>query len=575
MAIDWIIKGSTITNSDGTIAQGNDQRAPVYHLIQGDYYQRQIYYGSTLVWTERIGDYQTGTLPTGVASLTCTRTSKDPAIAAGTITDGDYLYHNDTLKFTATAKPYWNVSITNPTITVTQSASDKVSSVAISREHTITGVTKSGVEATGQMYTAKGGSNGMIEFNEVGDSIAFNYYDGTGTTQTYSYTYSSSTAAPQLLFSKSCWRGGTATFTSTPKSSYYSGITRTISIGAQAQGSTYYLPADVFTRKMRNIYFYYANADYTVTYTNASGTSVSTTLSPASGDYSQISAFCGATVTWSAAKKFGYTVSPSSGTVAVSTSTSAVSVQPTYGTATKSWYSYPEGVPGSFSWTSSEWGSTSQSNTKTLKNYGYLGVRLTQHVRISGTFKANSTQVSFSNVVLTKGGNTLVATVNYGSSLSKRTYNLYVTWTTDSHAHYNRINAYVTCTSTRKSKVALVVNISTVQVYCYPSSEVLEAPASVSIRTNDIYVKNNNPVTVYPVFKGTFVFGSGDELSSSSYTMGYGDEYTISANNTGYLGAMEIVGASEDESVNTLSEAYIGFICDDALNVSGYGPMEF
>ena len=126
-----------------------------------------------------------------MASLTCTRTSQDPAISTGTITNNTYLYNKDSLAFTATASSYWTVSIKYPTVTLASVGPDS----QLVREHTVNGVTRSGVSATAQMFTLKASSFGTNK----NDTFTMTYYDSTGTQQTFTETYfPTQTTAPVI-----------------------------------------------------------------------------------------------------------------------------------------------------------------------------------------------------------------------------------------------------------------------------------------------------------------------------------------------------------------------------------------
>lgn len=94
------------------------------------------------VWTKPFS-YTQGTLPTGVASLICTRSSThEPTASTGTINDGDEIYYGDQL--------YWSVTAAQGyTATVTHGSSNKI---VVSSN--INGVTSSGVTATRITWTA-------------------------------------------------------------------------------------------------------------------------------------------------------------------------------------------------------------------------------------------------------------------------------------------------------------------------------------------------------------------------------------------------------------------------------------
>ena len=68
--------------------------------------------GST-VWCKPF-TYSQGTLPTGVASLTCTRYStEEPTASTGTVSSGSPIYYGDVIYWTATASTGYNVSVSH------------------------------------------------------------------------------------------------------------------------------------------------------------------------------------------------------------------------------------------------------------------------------------------------------------------------------------------------------------------------------------------------------------------------------------------------------------------------------
>lgn len=100
---------------------------------------KKVILDSDIVWCKPF-IYTTGTLPTGVASLTCTRYSNDePSASTGTIANGGTIYYGDTLYWSATAATGYN----NPTVTYDGSTAEKRYTVA----GNINGVTASGVQA--------------------------------------------------------------------------------------------------------------------------------------------------------------------------------------------------------------------------------------------------------------------------------------------------------------------------------------------------------------------------------------------------------------------------------------------
>lgn len=560
MAIDWITK-----SYDPSTGQTILVRNVVNHLVQDGTYRCSLAYGETFAWAELYGTYTTGTLPTGVASLTCSRTSRDPAISAGTLGDGEYLYRYDTLTYTATTSGYFDISIANPTVTLTPSLTDmnQLYTPLVSprtREKTLDGVTSSGVSATAQMYTLTSSSFG----HNAGDTFTMTYYDNTGAQQTYTETYTSGqTTVPVIAsFGVKCWRGGKVTWDCNPGSSYWTGYSGTVAIAAQSKDTT--LNVTSMARKTRSIRFYKVTgiSSYSVTYTNSSGKRTTTTVTPTS-TYSTITAFIGATVTWTATAVSGYTVSPSSGTISTSTSTTAVTVKPTAAIVSKGWYDYPVQTTGSASWSASSttsWPSTTTSSTQSpLSSWDYLGVHTRS--RISGTITVSgSYKTTFTNVEINNSSFTSVATVSVDFGVAADTFTLYVKGN-------SALNMYVTNTASILVRPAVAVSITSIQVYTYPASVTLSAPVNNGYDSDTycINVGNDNAVAVSCVYNGNATWGSSDELDTGGSWEYRGP--TISANSSYDVGSSDVIGTSEDESVAEMN-VEIAFVADDYLNMS-------
>lgn len=219
MAIEW----KYLDTSSQTVVWRTER---VYHLKQDGHDVIETTYGYNadgtprIVWEEYIGNYVTGTLPTGVASLTCRRVSKDPAISSGTITNNAYLYNNDTLTFTATASSYWTASVKTPTTTVTSIPPDS----PLKREHTTKGVTTSGVTATRRMRK-------ITVINNQAGTIKYTYTNASGTRTTDSVSVRTTTAGVSFM----AWSGATVTYTVTPPTGYaVNPVSGTIPIGTSA-----------------------------------------------------------------------------------------------------------------------------------------------------------------------------------------------------------------------------------------------------------------------------------------------------------------------------------------------------
>lgn len=547
MAIDWITK-----SYDPSTGQTLLVKNPVNHLIQDGSYAKSLNYGSTLVWEELIGTYQAGTLPTGISSFSCSRVSKDPAISSGTLSNGEQLYNDDTLAFSTVATTYWNASMTHSSITV--SGADPTDTT---RERVVYGTTEAGLSATGQMYTLKASS-----FDITGDKITISYYDKDGNAQTYTETKTASAASYIVNFGIQCWRGGVVSWSTTSGSGYWSGKSGTITVGYQAEGSTRTISAK--SRKTRAIRFYKVTgiSSYSVTYTNSSGTRTTTTVTPTS-TYSTITAFIGATVTWTATAASGYTVSPSSGTISTSTSTTAITVKPTAAIVSKGWYDYPVQTTGSASWSASSttsWPSTTTSSTQEpLSSFDYLGVHTKS--RISGTITVlGSYKTTFTNVEINNSSFTSVATVSVDFGVAADTFTLYVKGN-------SALNMYVTNTASILVRPAVAVSITSIQVYTYPASVTLSAPVNNGYDSDTycINVGNDNAVAVSCVYNGNATWGSSDELDTGGSWEYKGP--TISANSSYDVGSSDVIGTDEDESVAEMN-VEIAFVADDYLNMS-------
>lgn len=274
----------------------------VRHICKDGTYARELKYGGSVVWEETYGTYQPGTLPTGVASLTCTRTStSEPTSYTGTLASGATLYNNDKLSFAATANAYWTVSMTYPSLTVTSNAS--------SAESTFYGASKTGVSATRQVRKVT-----ILVFTGV--------------------------------------------------------------------------------------------ASITVTYTSSSGATTSKTVTVVGG--TDVYAYCGGTISWTATAASGYTVSPSSGTIAAGTA--AVTISPT-ATSSMSWMEVCSDYLGSGLTSSiSTWTRSGTSGTGECTTWGLGGMSKYEKVMVSGTYAVTGSisgvtdSGSFSNVVLNSDG---------------------------------------------------------------------------------------------------------------------------------------------------------------------------
>ena len=94
----------------------------------------------TVMWAEYYGTYTTGTLPTGVLSLPCMRTSHiEPTATNKSLSDGDALYYGDTLTWTVNASEGYSAGLNQSSYTI---------STQTTSEPGINGVSTTGAYAT-------------------------------------------------------------------------------------------------------------------------------------------------------------------------------------------------------------------------------------------------------------------------------------------------------------------------------------------------------------------------------------------------------------------------------------------
>lgn len=453
MAINWRVRGSS----------GGDEQQVVWedhlvsHINKDGHYVHELKFGNTIVWEEYCGTYSRGTLPAGVASLSCTRTTKEPSIASGTIsTDNTEVFNGDVLTFSATASAYWTASLHTTSYTIESNPDE------LSRESTFYGVTLSGVSASRTM--------------------------------------------------------------------------RTITITKNANISS-----------------------ITVTYTNSSGTRTTATRT-SSGT---ISAWEGATVTWTATAATGYTASQSSGSFAIGSG--AQTIAPT-ARLTLSWQTLPAFASASssaksLSWASGTSGWSSETTSKSLYlEYDFL--RPHSEVRISGSATIVNKTVSFTNIEINTESTTFtnVATINVDVSGVSSTFVL--------QAHnYNsdRILFKVIRSSGSVTRPAVSLTLTSVQINAYDSSMTLSAP-SVSVPSGDMYVRATNPngVKAYIYVEGSIYWTSAVvDTDSGDYTW-----LGAAADANGYydVGSEDIDGIP-DESLDW-ADARIVLAADHYLNPS-------
>lgn len=116
------ISNTFFTNrGTGSFTRGSDMTNVTQIIYNGNELNKLVKDGSVM-W-EKPFTYITGTLPTGVASLNCYRSSSnEPTAGTGTISNNGTIYYEDTLTFSATASSGY----TAPTTTTVSSVSGNV-----------------------------------------------------------------------------------------------------------------------------------------------------------------------------------------------------------------------------------------------------------------------------------------------------------------------------------------------------------------------------------------------------------------------------------------------------------------
>ncbi len=178
----------------------------------GTSYVRELKQGTSgnerIVWEEKYGTYAVlgGIFPIWFNTLTALRmASSEPTAETNVqIGEGDVLYNNDTLTFSATAAPYYTVSVANPIVIVSTPGE-----AATTRESTLYGFTASGVTGSRKMRDFEFDlSNGIA--NVV---VTYTDSEGKGHTDTLWPTSSSTVSV-------SAWCGKSVTCVPTAVSAY-------------------------------------------------------------------------------------------------------------------------------------------------------------------------------------------------------------------------------------------------------------------------------------------------------------------------------------------------------------------
>lgn len=191
------------------------------YLKSKNQYVQELVLGSSVRWEEYVGVYQSGSLPAGVASLNCSRTSQDPAVPVGAISPGASLYNKDVLTFTATPTAYHTVSVATSTYTVAARDPNNTET----RTYSFDGVTISGVAGAPELVniTLKPGT-GIASFG-------YTYWAGDDSATQKEGTYSGGLGA--LL---SAWRGHSVKWFDIAAASGYALLNSTYASGSLEAG---------------------------------------------------------------------------------------------------------------------------------------------------------------------------------------------------------------------------------------------------------------------------------------------------------------------------------------------------
>ena len=250
----------------------------------------------------RAGTYKTGTLPTGVASLTCTKTSAtcEPTSQTGTVANNAAIYHGDRLYWTATASPYYTVSVPY------YNSSSSTYFTDFKSTRTATGVSLCGVTAERATRSVTATINDHI--SSIAVSFTKKSDGGSGST-----IVTSSGAIADV------WQGGAITYT--PSASlYWTASAGTIAAGA---GAASIAPTASRAPRTVNVNVNENISSVKVTYTETgTGQSISVTKT-SSGSVSNV--WQGDTVTYTVTPATYWTSSGGS----YNAGTSAITISPT------------------------------------------------------------------------------------------------------------------------------------------------------------------------------------------------------------------------------------------------------
>lgn len=200
----------------------------VSHITQNGKYVISLDYDKKTVWAEKVGTYTTGTLPSGVKSLECTRTtSKDPGASIGKLPDGAALYYGDTLSFTGKTKNNHDAHIAHSSKTIEGNSNLADSN----REQTFNGVNLSGISALKDVTITCGTGISSVEIQYLN--------------QRRVATTSTSTTVKELIDAVD----RPTTWTATAKNGYALPLTTGTFVGGYPDNITYTVGAEPYSWK--------------------------------------------------------------------------------------------------------------------------------------------------------------------------------------------------------------------------------------------------------------------------------------------------------------------------------------
>lgn len=308
-------------------------------------------------------------------------------------------------------------------------------------------------------------------------------------------------------------------------------------------------------------------ASITFVYTNVLTGAETTTTITSSSTLKFITAWAGATVTWTATASSGYTMDSSSGTIAIGTSTATVAP-----TATVSAQWYTTDYTGSAVWSGM---TTATSTTSNLLNYTYYsGLNVYPKVRVSGTItmtqinttgtKSGYGTYSFSNVELTVGtSGTQICQMpfTYKLTATRTSTGYLLVYIKNSGTNLyasDQLSCYMTCSSGYSYVGKVTISISNVEVYTKYSGQIFDFDGS-----DDYGIRIESGVD------GSI--GMVGSIDWSSYSWSSVGVETVSTTGSAYIDD-SYVGGTGDQS---LSYADISFILLDSSGEGISAPARY